>query len=60
MFHKPYLLANITINALALHVHVDNVLLQIETIAESFPAVVAHTWLHTSPSIPKTRDCQFL
>ncbi len=56
----PHLLTDVAVNALALHVNVYYVLLQIKTVAESFPAIVAHTWLHTSPSIPEKRDCQYL
>ena len=40
-------------NPLGLDVHVDNVLLKVERVGESFPTVIAETGLHTAPSVTR-------
>ena len=47
-----HFVANVAVNSLRLNVHIDNVLLEVEAVWESFPAVVAEPGLHAAPSLP--------
>ena len=49
---RKHLLAHGAGNALGLDVDVDDVLLQVEAVWESLPAVLANPRLHTPPSVP--------
>ena len=40
------------VHPLGLDMHVDDVLLQVEAVGESFPAVVTESRLHTAPPLP--------
>ena len=40
------------VHPLGLDMHVDDVLLQVEAVGESFPAVVAQSRLHAAPPLP--------
>ena len=52
----PFILDNFVAHCagdpLTLYMNIDNVLFQIEAVAERFPAVVTESRLHTSPPIP--------
>ena len=52
----PFILYNFVtdgaVDPLRLDMHVDNVLLEIEAVRESFPAVVTEPRLHTAPPLP--------
>ena len=53
----PFILDNFVtycaVYPLGLDMHVDDVLLQVEAVGESFPAVVAQSRLHTAPPLPR-------
>ena len=46
-------LTNSAINSLGLDMHVDYVLLEIEAVGESLPAVVTEPRLHAAPPLPR-------
>ena len=50
------LLADGAGDALGLDVHVHNVLLEVEAVGESLPAVVADAGLHAAPSVARVGD----
>ena len=49
------LMADIARHALALDMHVDGVLFQVERIAKRLETVGANSWLHATPSISRMR-----
>lgn len=55
-FVLDHLVTNIAVDSLWLNVHIDYVLLQIEAVGECLPAVVAKSWLHTSPPLSGMGD----
>ena len=48
-----HFVTNVAVDSLRLNVHIDNVLLEVEAVGESLPAVVTEPGLHAAPPLPR-------